>query len=250
MEHPESVKQFMVDLHIHTALSPCADVEMTPPAIVNRARETGLHMIGVTDHNSALNVAAVRQAARGTGLCVIPGVEIQTREDIHLLCLFEKLEQLDALYRLLSMSLPEACNVRRMLGDQHLMDESGCVIGEEQRFLLTAADLGAAVVSQATVALGGIVIPAHVDRGAHGLLGILGLLPGDLDVVACEISPRGDKEVVRKRLPDAIPLLRFSDAHRLEEIGVVYTRLMMRRPIFKEMVSALTNQRGRYVLEE
>lgn len=149
-------------------------------------------MIAVTDHNSALNVAAVRRAALGTGLCVIRGVEIQTREDVHLLCLFGKLRQLEALHRLLSMSLPKACNLPRVFGDQHLMDVAGQVTGEARRFLLTAADLGASVVLQATVELGGIVIPAHVDKGSHGLLPVLGLLPGDLDVVACEVSARGD----------------------------------------------------------
>ena len=88
-----ALRSLWVDLHVHTVISPCAEVEMIPPLIVGRARELGLGAIAITDHNTAENVGAVQRAARDTGLVVLAGMEVQTREEAHILCLFDRLEQ-------------------------------------------------------------------------------------------------------------------------------------------------------------
>ncbi|MBN1934335.1 MAG: PHP domain-containing protein, partial [Anaerolineae bacterium] len=87
------MRQLSVDLHVHTVLSPCAEVEMIPPLIVQQALEMGLDAIAITDHNCAANVSAVIEAARDSGLIVLPGMEVQSREEVHLLCLFDALSQ-------------------------------------------------------------------------------------------------------------------------------------------------------------
>ena len=94
---------YCADLHVHTVLSPCAEIEMIPPLIVHRALQAGLALIAVTDHNSAENVAAVIEAAEGTGLTVLPGMEVQTREEVHLTCLFDSLEQVMAIINIWKM---------------------------------------------------------------------------------------------------------------------------------------------------
>src|SRR5512133_1166802 len=94
------------ELHVHTVLSPCAGVEMIPPVIVERALERGIHCIAITDHNASANAAAVRQAARGSGLHVLPGMELQTREEVHLLCLFDEIDQIEAWQAIVDESIP------------------------------------------------------------------------------------------------------------------------------------------------
>jgi len=103
------------DLHIHTVLSPCAEVEMIPPLIVRRARELGLGLIAITDHNSAENVDSVQRAARGSGLKVLPGMEVQTSEEVHVLCLFDTLEQVLDWQECVFGSLPPLKNREEVL---------------------------------------------------------------------------------------------------------------------------------------
>ena len=104
------MKQFRADLHVHTVLSPCAEVEMIPPLIVQKALEKNIDLIAITDHNTSANVGAVQKAAQGTGLTVLPGMEIQSREDVHLLTLFETLEALAAWQKEVDASLPDLPN--------------------------------------------------------------------------------------------------------------------------------------------
>src|SRR5512143_1389353 len=104
---------YRADLHVHTVLSPCADVEMIPPLIVEEALQRGIRLLAITDHNATANIAAVQKAAAaasaaaGTELTILPGMELQTREEVHVLCLFDKLEQAFALQQWVDARLPE-----------------------------------------------------------------------------------------------------------------------------------------------
>jgi hypothetical protein len=112
------MQRFRADLHVHTVLSPCAAVEMIPPLIVQTALEQVIHIIAITDHNASANVAPVIEAAAGSNLTVLPGMEMQTQEEVHLLCLFEDLEQLKTWQHLVDAHLPQRFNNPDYFGEQ------------------------------------------------------------------------------------------------------------------------------------
>lgn len=97
---------YRADLHVHTVVSPCADVEMIPPLIVAEAVNQGIDIVAITDHNSTANISAIQKAAKGFPLFIIPGMEVQTAEDVHVLCLFEKLDQALSWQELVDHHLP------------------------------------------------------------------------------------------------------------------------------------------------
>ena len=129
------------DLHLHTVLSACAEVEMIPPLIVRRALELGLNLLAVTDHNAAANCAAMIAAAEGTGLVILPGMEMQTAEELHMLCLFETLEQALTWQGIVFDHLPDLPNNEDLFGGQYVVDRNGDYIRTEGRLLAAACDL-------------------------------------------------------------------------------------------------------------
>ena len=133
------MKEFKAELHIHTVLSPCAGVEMIPPLIVRKAIELGLNLIAITDHNAGDNVAAVIEAARREDLTVLPGMELQTEEEVHCLCLFDTLDQLDELQSLVDRSLPPIKNNAEFFGEQFVVDSTGDFIRRKEQLLITSA---------------------------------------------------------------------------------------------------------------
>jgi 3',5'-nucleoside bisphosphate phosphatase len=209
------------DLHVHTVLSPCAEVEMIPPLIVERALQAGLDLIAITDHNASANAAAVIDAAQGTGLKVLPGIELQTREEVHLLCLFDTLEQLAAWQMQVDEALPAVPNRAEILGEQFVVDAAGDFVRREERLLLVSANIGLENAAARVRALGGLAIPAHIDRPANGLIALLGFLPPGLCIAALELSPCVSCRAARARfhLPEDTALIRSSDAHWLDAIG-------------------------------
>ena len=176
------------ELHVHTVLSPCAEVEMIPPLIVQEALARGITLIAITDHNASANVAAVQTAAAGSGLTVLPGMELQTQEEVHVLCLFETLEQLLTWQEVVDRHLPALENKADFFGEQFVVDASGDFIRRETRLLLTSSTLSIDTVFQQVQAMGGLVIPAHIDRKAFGLLTILGLIAPEWPIEALETS--------------------------------------------------------------
>lgn len=239
-------RPFTADLHLHTVLSPCAEVEMIPPLIVRRALELGLHLIAVTDHNSAANCAAVMQAAEGTGLAVLPGMEVQTAEEVHVVCLFDTIEQALTWQGTIFDHLPAQANPEQVLGAQYVVDAEGEYIRTEARLLQTSTDLPLAEVLRRVKALGGLPIPAHVDRPSFSLLANLGFVPVGLDAPALEIFRLTDPVAAMARWPDLAPypLIRSGDAHRLSEISLAL-KLTIAAPTIAELALALTRSDGR-----
>jgi 3',5'-nucleoside bisphosphate phosphatase len=139
--HETRLKAYIADLHVHTVLSPCAEVEMIPPLIVAKALNRGITLTAITDHNASANVGAVQRAAAGTRLAVLPGMELQTREEVHLLCLFDTLEQLAAWQAVVEASMPPLENKIEYFGEQFVVDETGEFIRRETQLLLTSAYL-------------------------------------------------------------------------------------------------------------
>lgn len=201
-----------VDLHIHTALSPCADDDMTPFNIVNMAWLKGLDAIAVTDHNAMDNVEAVMKAGEGKVL-VIPGMEVQTREEVHLLAYFRTL--LDALIfaDTINSHLPGIPNNPEIFGHQWIMDAEDNIIGEREDMLLSSVDLSFDETVDLIRSCGGAAVPAHVDRDSFSVLSQLGFMPRHLSLTAAEVSRHGVNP-----LGDEWQVLRSSDAHRLGDI--------------------------------
>ncbi len=213
------------DLHLHTVLSPCAEVEMIPPLIVERALEQHLDLIAITDHNASANAQAVLDAARNTGLKVWAGIELQTREEVHVLCLFDTVRQLRALQAELELALPNLPNAPDKLGEQFIVDAAGDFVAREERLLLISAAITLEAAVREVNALHGIAIPAHIDRIENGLIPLLGFVPPGLAVPALEISANISSRDARAkfRLPEHLAVMRGSDAHWLDAIGSAVT---------------------------
>lgn len=218
-------EQLKLELHIHTALSPCAASQMTPPAVLLTAERRGLDVIGVVDHGSAGNAAAFAEAAPAFRVRVVVGIEVETAEGVHLLALFDTPDAAQRFEGLLRPHLTDRPNRPDLFGDQWLVDSLGNVVGEEARLLLTAADLGLTELTEMVTTGEGLAIPAHVDREAYGLYSVLGFVPPDLGAEVLEVSPWMTPEQARDRWPELRKkrLVRGSDAHCLEDLGRAVT---------------------------
>ena len=211
-----------VDLHVHTALSPCGDERMRPAEILLSAERRGISVVGVVDHSTAGNAGAVLAAAPAFRVRVFVGLEIESAEGVHILGLFDTAEAARSMDELVAAHLPDLPNRPEVLGEQYLLDEWGQVQGTDERLLLVATDLSIEEVADAIAARGGLSLPAHIDRTSHGLMPLLGFVPPGLRVELFEVSRRLPLAEARARWP-GLPLITASDAHRLEEIGQAVT---------------------------
>ena len=243
-----SLRFFAVDLHLHSVLSPCAEMEMFPEFIVERAEALNLEVITVTDHNSCENAAAMIQAAAGTEITVLPGMEVQTREEVHMVCLFDTLEQAMRWQEMVYASLPPLENKDDVFGVQVILEADGEIAGYNERLLLTSSSFSVNQVVQQVRDLGGLCIPAHVDRPAYSLIANLGFVPPELDIPGVEISHLVSPQEARTRFPQLArySLVASSDAHRLSDMSR-RTTLKMAAPTVSEIALALAGEDGRGV---
>jgi 3',5'-nucleoside bisphosphate phosphatase len=238
-----------VDLHLHTVLSPCGEVEMIPPLIVERAKRLGLSGIAVTDHNSAENAQAVMDAGQRVDLTVLPGMEVQTREEVHLICLFDTLEQDLGWQEEVYAHLPPLKNRAETFGPQFVVDAEGEFVRENDRLLLTSTSWSVEEVAARVRALGGLCIPAHVDRPSFSLIANLGFVPPDLKFEALELSRLTKPDEAARRFPQltGYPLIVSGDAHQLSEMQS-RTMIKVQELTIAEITLALRGQEGRRVI--
>jgi 3',5'-nucleoside bisphosphate phosphatase len=210
---------YRAELHVHTVLSPCADVEMIPPLIIQSAKDLGINLLAITDHNATANIRAVMQAAEGTGIHILPGMEIQTREEIHMLCLFDTPDQTDEWQKHIDATLPDIKNDPEHFGEQFVVDSTGDFIRREDRLLLNSSHLNLDHAVQIVHEIGGIAIPAHINRKAFGLLEILGFIPPEIPFDAVEISRHITPEAFLSTQPKPFKysLIQSGDVHMLEQ---------------------------------
>lgn len=209
------------DLHLHSCLSPCADDDMTPANIAGWAKLAGAELIAVTDHNAACNLPAVERACREYGLCLLPGIEVNTAEELHLLCYFKTVAAALEFGEMLYAALPAFPYDPAIWGRQLVMDEEDRVLRQVEKLLVGAVNLDVYAVKKACEALGGVAVPAHVDKESYSLLSVLGMLPPDLDFAAVELRDPAKLEnfVTTGRLPSGLEVLTSSDAHCLQNIA-------------------------------
>jgi 3',5'-nucleoside bisphosphate phosphatase len=243
-----ALTRFRAELHVHTVLSPCAEVEMIPPLIVQQALENHIDLIAITDHNTTANVGAVMKAAEGTGLTVMPGMELQTVEEVHSLCIFPDLESALEFQKIVDSALPPLQNAPEHFGEQFIVDESGDFIRREDRLLIVSTNLSLTEAWESVSALGRLFIPAHVNRKAFGLIENLGFIPEDIPLKAVEISRHLNSHLAVKSYPqlDGYTLLKGGDAHRLDELLGANTFVVESRTL-NELKLALSHLDGREI---
>ncbi len=224
---------------------------MIPPLIVQTALEREIDLIAVTDHNASANVSAVQKAAAGTSLTVLPGMEVQSREDVHLLTLFETLDALVAWQARVDEALPDKPNRPNFFGEQFIVDETGEFLRTEPRLLSTSTHFSIDEIFELVHALGGIVIPAHVERTIFGLFPTLGLISEKWQVLALEISRHTTLEKVAVTFPAVrkYPLIQSGDVHQLNAfLGT--TIFTLDSPSLAEIRLAFNHIAGREVCIE
>lgn len=243
------MQQYKADLHIHTALSPCADLSMSPAAIVQTAKARGLHLIGIADHNSTLNTLVVKRLAEKEGIAVLTGVEVTTAEEVHCLAFFEHESQLLDFQQYLEEKILLIANPDGQLGDQPVVDTEENIVAMIPYWLTAALQSGIAAIQQKVFALNGLFIPAHINRPANGLFAQLGFIPPDLQFDAIEFTGQTTAQAVRAayHLGPELTLISNSDAHFPEQIGASHSVFCINDCSFAEIYKALRQQEGRSV---
>ena len=241
-----ALTEYRADLHVHTCLSPCADWGMSPRRIVARGRELGLDLIAVCDHNSAENAAVLVQAGREVGLSVLPGLEVCSREEVHLLTLFDEPDRALQMQAAVYARLP-GTNRPEVFGHQIVATVADEVLAENPRLLIGACDLALQEIQRTARNLGGLCVAAHVDRPANGLLQQLGFIPAGLELDGAELSRRTTPDDARARWPElrGLTCIASSDAHFLEDIGRARSVLRLGSPTLAELRLALRGADGR-----
>ncbi|MFH1481471.1 MAG: PHP domain-containing protein [Pseudomonadota bacterium] len=240
------------DFHIHTCLSPCASLDMSPVKIVRQARGRHLKAIAITDHNSVENAPAVMAAARDAGLVVIPGIEVTTEEEAHIVGLFDEIEAALSMQGLVYEHLLQGENDEDLFGIQVVANEWDEVRYINRRLLIGATSLPLEEVISGIHDRGGLAVAAHIDRDAFSVTSQLGFIPLGLNLDALEVSRRMSIKEARERFGEysRFPFITASDAHDLEEIGVSPLRLYVKGLTMTEIKQALACQGGRRVCRE
>ncbi|MGM0529733.1 MAG: PHP domain-containing protein [Bacteroidota bacterium] len=241
------MKLYRADLHIHTVLSPCGSLEMSPGHIISRAKEKGLDILGITDHNSTRQCKVMKQVGAREGIHILCGVEINTREEVHCLAFFEHAGSLEAFEKLIDNHLPDVRNDPEKFGYQAVVDENEQILDQPEKLLINAIDLSIEAVENKVHEMGGIFIPAHIDRVRNGIIAQLGFIPGALHCDALEISPFTDHKSILAEYDylEKYMFVQGSDAHYPEDIGKGYTLFSLENAEFAEIKMALGGINGR-----
>lgn len=229
------------DLHIHSCLSPCGDEDMTPANIVNMAKLLGLDVIAVTDHNSCKNCPAVYNYGQKNNLIVIPGMELCTMEEVHVLCFFSGLDNAMAFDAYVHDHLMKILNNDKVFGKQEIYNEEDEKIGEEPYLLINATDITFDNLDKLMEEYDGVYIPAHVDKSSTSLISNLGFVPPDADFKCAEVKDAGKLKDLRLKHPyfDKCNIIFDSDAHSLREINEAINFIEVRERNIKAVLEAL-----------
>ena len=227
------------DLHIHSALSPCGDEDMTPNNIVNMSLLKGLDVIAVTDHNSCGNVRAVMEAAAGR-ILVVPGMEVETAEEVHILCYFPSIGQAEQMEQTIRENRPIVKNRPDIFGRQLYLDAQDRIVGQEEALLVASSGLRIEQVFSYARKYGGVPVPAHIDRTSYSVVSNLGFLPPELQAGAVEITA-ANREAMEKDYPGQY-ILTSSDAHYLGDISEPVWYMDITTKSEKEILEKLTKK--------
>jgi PHP family Zn ribbon phosphoesterase len=242
--------EFLADLHIHTCLSPCAELSMTPRNIVEKAASLGINILAVCDHNSVENVAVTKDLAKKKGIRAIAGMEINSSEEVHILGFFPDMDGAMKMQEIVYQNLQPGKNDEDVFGMQVVVNEIDEVLQFNERLLIGATDLSVNRIVELIHGYGGLAVASHIDREGFGIIGQLGFIPAEVDFDALEISRRitGAEAAARFGPYRHIPWISSSDAHRIEDVGKRTTRFSMHHSTFEELALALRGVEGRKVM--
>lgn len=243
------MREWVIDLHVHTALSPCASEDMVPPLVCSIVKYLGIDVIAITDHNTAENVPAFMSAGKEFGVEIFPGMEVQTKEDVHMVCLFDTLEQVLNWQKIVYEHLPDLKNNKESFGEQLVVDQQGNKISEVERLLLLGTDLSIEEVVGGVHHLGGLCIAAHIDRQVFSLWESMGFIPADLPLDGVELTPHlpRKQEQLDQLQERGFSYLVSSDAHYLDNLYPPQCFAAMESCSVKELRLALRKRDGRYI---
>lgn len=246
------MRNYRADLHIHSVLSPCGDLEMSPVGIIEAAVRNGLEMIAVTDHNHTGHCRLTREIGKEQNVFVVYGVEVTTSEEVHCLSFFDTDDQLLEFQKYIDLHLPEMKNDTDLFGHQVIVDREEQIVEEIRNSLYPGLQQDITDVADAVHQLGGLFVPAHVDRRMNGIYNQLGFFPADLEADAVEIFRNTSREDAVRTYPELqrYQLLKSSDAHFMEDIGRCTSLLEMEICSFQELEKALKGCEGRRVVPE
>ncbi len=244
------MKEFRVDLHLHTCLSPCGSLEMSQQRIVETALERGLDAIAVTDHNSTLQGPEIQTLGKERGLVVFAGVEVTTREEAHCVVLFADDQARAAFQKYLDEHLPPVPNDPERFGDQVWVNSRNEIVGEAPYLLLSALDRSVGQIAATVRQLGGLFIAAHVERPSFSLISQLGFIDPSLPLDAIEFNDaaRYEKLVAAHTYLKHYTVYRASDAHYPEQIGTKYSLLKAGALDFQHLAMAFRRENGHTIV--
>ena len=234
------MKPFRADLHIHSLLSPCASLDMSPAEIIRHAVAGGLDMIAVTDHNTTLHCELAVALGREAGITVLRGAEVTSSDEVHSLVILPDGEARGAFQEWLEQHCTFAPHDPAIFGDQVVIDRDEKIVTEITHYLPAALSASLDEVEAAAHRLRALFIPAHIDRPSFSITSQLGFIPEDLYIDAVEVVGT---------MPDLLyPVIRNSDAHITQHIGRRYTSYMLDEPSFRELAMALRGEAGRDII--
>ena len=241
------LRVFKADLHVHTCLSPCTELDMTPKKIIAIARKKEIDIIGICDHNSSENSLAVIKAAKKMKIQIFPGMEVTSQEEVHVLALFDEIENALKLQQHVYENLPGE-NDEEAFGMQVIVNEKDEVLGFNQKLLIGATTIPIEEITEIIHHFNGIAIASHVDREFFSIIGQLGFIPENLKLDALEISPNITFEKTKKNLKNNYPITCSSDAHYPDNIGKGLTSFLLKDGSLAEIKKALKNEEGRKLI--
>lgn len=211
------MERYRYDLHLHSCLSPCGDNDMTPNNMVNMAALLGCDIMAVTDHNDCRNVPAAVEVGKEVGVLVVPGMELCTSEEAHVVCLFDSVEGCLEFQKYVYSQTPDIKNRVEIFGEQLILNASDECIGSEDRLLLSASFISVNDVLQLARQYGGTAFPAHVNADSYSVIASLGMIPEEAGFSACEITRDCDIETLKILNPEieGKQIFTDSDAHYL-----------------------------------
>lgn len=245
------MRRFVADLHVHSLLSPCAAVEMTPRNIVWHAARHGVDIVAITDHNAGDNVQAAMEAAKTTNVVVLPAMEVETKEEIHLIALFEKMRQFREWENIVKAHMSGRLNDQKKFGAQFVVDAEDNLVREKEELLLASLSLGLEETTEKVAALGGLCIASHVDKSVYSIFSQLGFIPSGAKLSAVEISRRITRQEAVRRMPALAgwPIVTSSDAHTIEDfITGPKTVFLLEQPTLAEIRQAFKGENLREVV--
>jgi hypothetical protein len=241
------LRPFKADLHIHTCLSPCTELDMSPKQILTAAKKKEIDILGICDHNSSENSLAVMSAAKKMNISVFPGLEVTSQEEVHVLALFGDIENALKLQEYVYKNLPGE-NDEEAFGMQVVVNENEEVLGLNNRLLIGATTIPLEGIIRIIHSFTGIAIASHIDRESFSLISQLGFIPDNLELDALEISPAIPFEDARKRFKNDYPITCSSDAHYPHDIGKGFTSFLLEKGTVAEIKKALKNEEGRKLI--